>query len=52
MSAPEQPPTSDTSEGAAPGVPGLSRWSEVYGLVILHFVFWVFLLALFTRRFA
>lgn len=52
MTAPDEPPTHDTSDGAAPGIPGLSRWSEVYAIVLLHFVFWVFLLAIFTRRFA
>lgn len=51
MTSPDKRSNHDTSDGAAPGIRGLSRWSEVYAIVLLHFVFWVFLLAIFTRRF-
>lgn len=52
MSAPEEPTTSDTGDCAPPGIPGISRWREVYAIVFLHFVLWAFLLISLTRRFA
>ena len=50
--SPDAPPGHDAGDDAGPGIPGLSRWSEVYALVLLHFVLWVFLLAKLTMRFA